>query len=89
MPVTIQVTQDDIDNGVRCSVKRCPVALACLRTIGKNYSQIWEEYWPDFHDPSKNIPSSVLIFVRAFDSGNIVQPFSFVLPDSVATSEAP
>jgi hypothetical protein len=82
--ITIQVTQDDIDNGVRLSGSWCPIALACIRTIGLNYDQIWQNYWSQ-----GNMTENVRNFVIAFDKKQPVQPFSFELPDSVTTSEAP
>jgi hypothetical protein len=82
--ITIQVTQDDIDNGVRLSGKLCPIALACLRTIGMNYAEVFD-LWGWCND----IPTEVQDFVLAFDRDLPVQPFSFTLPDSITTSEAP
>lgn len=38
--MTIQVTQEDIDNGERSRCERCPIALAIQRATGARYSTV-------------------------------------------------
>lgn len=76
----IEVTADDIFNGVCKSFKSCPVALAILRASGQQClvgafrverpdGGTWVNH--DFvHD-----------FITAFDRGDTVTPFAFELPE--------
>lgn len=73
----IDVTQYDIDNGIRCDSKLCPVAIALRRTTGRiceaGASLLWiGNYGCDQPDDVKN-------FINNFDGGRAVEPFSFEL----------
>lgn len=78
----IDVTQDDIDKGLRNNCTLCPVALAIRRAIPGS------DPWVDDHDisfPSRRMApidtpsSSVMEFMHTFDLGDFVAPFSFAL----------
>lgn len=83
--IKIDVTQEDINNGIPFSTTSCPIALAMHRTLEK---PVW---WGvtgggfvdanglqsmDFY-PDKWV--STFNFVLAFDAGDTVLPFSFTL----------
>lgn len=78
MSVTINVTQQHIDNGVSGDPHTCPVALAIHETTGRNHVKV-EAYQFTIDDNAYFMPSSVRNFIDAFDSNEPVQPFSFVL----------
>lgn len=77
--VTIQVTQQHIDKGVRGSCSSDPIALA-MRDAGLDRPWAspghlaWREQFRDyFVDP----PKSVIDFMGDFDNGKDVEPFEF------------
>lgn len=70
-PIRITVTAEHIKRGVKDDSFLCPIALAMIEVIGA------EE-----HERVNNgacLPASVLKFVKRFDSGKPVKPFSFLL----------
>lgn len=79
--ITIHVTEEDIKNGERHDSRKCPIALACLRTINMT--------WFDLHIKLLTIPDTNLLpgetgtFMPLFDAGKPVEPFSFEIPDEV------
>lgn len=79
--IIITVTQEDIKNGERHDSHKCPVALACLRTINMT--------WFDLHNKLQTIPDAdifpgkVGIFMPLFDAGQVVEPFSFEIPNEI------
>jgi hypothetical protein len=89
--MTITVTQEDIDNGERWDCALCPVALALKRAIGKPVSVNADggltvvDYdlasdLASFTSYSPVIAShqdSVTEFIRKFDEGDDVEPFTF------------
>lgn len=83
----IQVTREDIDNGIRGMSTCCPVALAICRTFeidsaeqeievdGECVSfpyEYLEVYFPDF-----KVATLVSKFVSLFDREELVLPFEF------------
>jgi hypothetical protein len=81
----IQVTQENIDQGNSFS-SECPVALAC-QDAGLAYVDVsypaslpleiqWGAEQPMQHAVA---PRSVRRFVEAFDKGQPVKPFNFIL----------
>ena len=73
---TIDVTQDDIDYGVKCDAMHCPVANAMKRhwpmpAVGS------EACFPAGR-PAK-LPKAAQRFTRRFDAGEAVKPFKFTL----------
>jgi hypothetical protein len=80
----INVTQRDIDLGVREKCDRCPVALAiqkmypkCEAHVGGTYIRVGV---PDNLDIFAifDLPASAWAFIGAFDKGLGVKPFQFV-----------
>lgn len=77
MRIQIHVTDSDILNGQRGSSTACPVAWAIRRTlsygtfirVGKTTAAIGGGY--------VTLPTAAAGFVRAFDFGEPVEPFSF------------
>lgn len=79
--MTIEVTQEDIDRGVRWSSCECPIALAAIRTskgichVGRTVISIQaEEFQPI---AIQTLPACASRFTIQFDEGEPVQPFSF------------
>ena len=78
----IRVTQEDIDKGKRNSLRRCPVALALKRACGRIvevgstmvYSRNEDRAW------LISLPEKAEDFVKLFDIGEPVEPFTFDLP---------
>jgi hypothetical protein len=79
--IKIEVTADDIANGKRGDSTCCPIALACLRIIHKDWFEVFQEYL-NIEEP---VPTVIKEFILAFDRKKDVQPFTFELPDSVKT----
>ena len=78
----IQVTQQDIDNGLKGLCTHCPVALAFKRVIQGGSVEVGDAAYIfpyNFDGPTVMItlPEFVHKFIRAFDSGNKVEPFEF------------
>jgi hypothetical protein len=79
--MTINVTQEDIDKGVRRISDCCPVALSLFRL---GYTGITVEHDEVFltteHDDYVfALPDTVAEFIRDFDRRDEVSPFSFEL----------
>lgn len=82
----IDVTQEDIANGVRLDHRCCPVARAIERATGMQASVDVDR---GCNNPSAfvvigsvaavDLPHSVMWFVKKFDRGGQVEPFSFEL----------
>lgn len=72
--ITIEVTADDIARGTRKSCSCCPIALALARCTGLVVSveSDWVYFMPD-------LPQTAVEFIKTFDAGKPVQPFSFEL----------
>lgn len=83
--MTIHITQEDIDNGVARSCIKCPIALALNRQAQLNF--IYVDTRDRFsrcvveYDIFKEIdlPHKAFLFMKAFDQGKPVKPFSFEL----------
>ena len=74
----IEVTQEDIDRGVRKESCQCPIALALQRCTG----YLWaagplEACRIGVADSDVEFPRDAKRFIRNFDDGLPVQPFSF------------
>jgi hypothetical protein len=75
----ISVTEDDIKMGKVGDCQFCPVALAVKRntarpiTVGSDILDVDQvSHW---------LPLEVVDFIEDFDSGLLVDPFTFELPD--------
>lgn len=82
----IEVTQDDIDQGVRCDGNACAVAVAIGRAIGTGIDAPWYGHISVCDDEiaigSERffVPTEVRQFIGWFDKGHVVNPFAFDLP---------
>lgn len=83
---TIDVTQDDIDNGERILCRRCPIARACNRKgfgpVAVCDGAIYKDDGKGIFDLKSavviaNLPEEASRFYREFDQGKTVKPFSF------------
>lgn len=82
----INVTAKHISNGTALSMCKCPVALALKQQVHKQVTvdEYELEYLP-YSDASKycfarrtsKTPKKVKQFIKRFDSGKRVRPFSF------------
>lgn len=83
----IEVTQEDIDNGIPEDCWRCPVARAVCRVLSASESDISVDGvnithflgpgdWIDYPTPQL-----VNEFIEAFDAKSTVIPFSFDIGD--------
>lgn len=88
MATTIEVTAEDIRRGVPRDICFCPVAIAGRRAgldgcEVKIREILWFKRSPKglctWDVASANPPETVTEFVRRFDVGEPVQPFSFTL----------
>ena len=86
--ISIDVTQEDIDQGIPHSTTKCPIARAINRTFGFPDSSCSVELWTGVHVMPframgsrgyyEHTPESRR-FVMDFDSGVLVQPATFTL----------
>lgn len=83
--LVIEVTADDIAKGIPCSLCLCPIALAVARLRGTSSSEVivntgtvsFPDYDADGEWVSYEIPDEAGQFVRDFDGGAPVAPFTF------------
>jgi hypothetical protein len=79
----ITVEQHHIDKGAKDDVFGCPIAVAAASIValpGVNRSYLWHHQFTNpLSMPAKYhlLPQSAKEFVRAFDAGIPVRPFSF------------
>lgn len=89
----IEVTEQDIKLGRRCSRDRCPVALAFKRAgikpDGVTGMAVVFFYKTSYTEVT--LPSKVANFIADFDNSVVVEPFSFDLdlPDYATTLVQP
>jgi hypothetical protein len=83
--LTVNVTQEDIDAGVAKDCRRCPVAKALARALNSvvahasdnilaSLTLIGGRFYCDQIVPA---PPVVADFVRRFDAGQPISPFTF------------
>lgn len=83
--ILVEVTHEDIANGVRCCQDSCPVAHAIARTLG-NYRSVyvglevmsWARTSGDIANQQET-PVRVQRFIRRFDTHKPVEPFKFFI----------
>ena len=82
----IEVTDEDIQEGVPISSQKCPIARAIYRKTGKtpsiglsNIRLDCKNVYTSYMDCSYNIPTtkSIIQFIRHYDTCHSVKPFSF------------
>lgn len=76
----INVTAQDIANGVRKSTDHCPIALAAIRRCGFSPNEVCvmgegnlDTYFAWTYAARKKVDS----FIKRFDAGKPVKPFKF------------
>mgnify|MGYP003556362465 CR=1 FL=1 len=76
----IQVTQEDIDKGIKQNICNCPIALSLKRNFPRakvGCSITLNGTWNDAIDT----PVEASCFIDKFDNDLPVEPFEFDLPD--------
>lgn len=78
MRIKIEVTQEDINYGIKGICDSCPVARAIKRkvkdhgvSVGSNYIRVWGKEIQTLKKVSE--------FIRKFDTAKTVKPFSFCI----------
>lgn len=74
----VKITQDKINNGIRCDADFCPIALALQEHdpnawVGMGQLHVNDRIYP--------IPHEAKRFIQAFDENDYTEPFTFELPD--------
>lgn len=74
----INVSADDIKNGVACSLIECPIGHALFRATSRTYLVIGDWAVLQRQDGRDiQLPAIAQEFIQLFDIGAPVQPFSF------------
>jgi len=84
--IRIEVTQEDIDKGIRGSACECAVALAATRAFNGRKVAATAQYLCFDHGkqiPHKHIvvPTEVALWIHAYDLEQVVKPFSFIIEE--------
>jgi hypothetical protein len=74
--MNIQVTEDDIEQGVPFDPCRCPVALAIKRATRRRHIIVGESAL-EIGRLRYHTPHELRRFIEGFDLGRTVSPFSF------------
>jgi hypothetical protein len=72
----VEVTDEDIVNGIQSDPCHCPIARAIQRTTGLS-AYVEDVVW--VNGQMAKCPDIVLVWVHCFDSGELMKPFSFNL----------
>jgi hypothetical protein len=76
--LTVNVTAEDIRNGVREASRRCPIARAINRTLNvEDGVEVCEFHIQTDDDTMFSMPAEATRFVEDFDHGKPVEPFEF------------
>ncbi|SRR6266487_4225124 len=92
MVFQVEVTQEDIDHGIRMNCVDCPIALAIKRQTGK-FARVMEQFVCLFRDEKEYrenprlgewfaMDRTGVILVDAFDRGHPTKPVIVVLTPS-------
>ena len=78
MKLNINVTQNDINKGVKKSCTSCPIARAIkrLKVVDTVYVYPFTAYINEQH---RGLPVEAWQFIQDFDGGREVKPFKFTL----------
>ncbi len=82
MKLHVEVTAEDIANGVRKDCRSCPIARALWRCPGVAapiVGDVWTSVIVGGEDLSASMPHEAESFVLAFDKSEPVEPFAFYL----------
>lgn len=80
--MNVQVSKGHIETGQKQKCQSCPVALALAEATGVLW-HVTPSYlivWRGRLVPHVTTPEEVQRFIRDFDAGKAVQPFSFEIP---------
>lgn len=83
----VNVTKTYIDAGVPRDCDRCPVALAVLGEhaipvmVGPFRMARRADTWTEARPSEVDLPQRAVDWIRDFDNGIPVEPFSFEVPD--------
>lgn len=77
----VNVKQEHIDDGEREDIERCPIALALREQTGDCWTVGPQGCEIEDADIFLRLPLIAQQFVKDFDTGNSVTPFSFELKD--------
>lgn len=90
MLVTVDVTPEDLSNGLPGNCGLCPVALAVRRIVRDDVAirvsmSILSWRWPDYTTGSVDLPWTAENFIKRFDAACEIEPFEFEidLPDEL------
>lgn len=76
----ITVTADDIAQGEAGNCKACPIASAMRRELLRGVEVLAHTWCFSSGEPtSRRLPTLAVEFIKSFDSGEPVKPFSFTV----------
>ena len=80
MNITIQVTQEHIDEGTEGRCTNCPVALAIKEHLKPEYQvKVFGSHYNINSDTPLYLPDKVTYRINRFDDGFGMEPFEFEL----------
>jgi hypothetical protein len=94
MIIAVQVTQEDIAQGLAGDCEECPIALAIYRalsaTTGVRVGTGGVTLYRDHANAMLALPVAASRFICWFDHDDVVEPFEFELdiPDEIAPAGA-
>ena len=88
LELTIEVTQEDIDQGIRASCHQCPIARAMNRYFGPHAETsvdtralfVCTDITQGYDQLFFVVSADAAAFIKDFDSGWTVSPETFVFP---------
>lgn len=86
--ITVNVTQEDIDEGQRHQCRRCPIALAASMVIP--VAGVTDDIYVDAENDDitfYELPEEAKKFIERFDANAKVEPFQFVATLRVIKSD--
>lgn len=86
MEIEVEVTDDDIRDGVKDMCRYCPIALAIRRKHFDARVEVYPStarFWPSGNRSGDSmfgdLPDEAMSFIEQFDKGKSVSPFTFKL----------
>lgn len=82
MKLKIEVTEEDIKNGIKCNPCRCPIALAVIRALDVPVCDVEVEnniylIYPNRQFVYRDSTGKIQYFISAYDHDRMVIPFEF------------
>lgn len=76
----IKVIAEDIEHGLPCEEKGCPIALAVSRALGIEAGKVSISLDDVFVSGAEfTLPAKAVAFISRFDDGKTVKPFTFTI----------